>query len=231
LAVSGNVYASNLYGTLTGNIVGNSNVLGNLAVSGNVYASNLYGTLTGNIVGNSNVLGNLGLVNGDTFISNVLVGDLAVSGNVYASNLYGTLTGNIVGNSNVLGNLGLVNGDTFMSNVIVGDLAVSGNVFASVISKTLTGQATSYVASTSDYYIGFTNGGTVTLPLGTSLPAGKIFIIKDESGKAGSNQAFGVNIQMSGSDLLDGQSLTNVRLNYASLQIIWTGATNRWSFI
>jgi hypothetical protein len=84
-------------------------------------------------------VGNLGLVNGDLFVSNVLVGDLGVSGNVFASNIFGTHTGNIVGNSNVIGNLGLVNGDLFVSNVLVGDLGVSGNIFASNIFGTHTG--------------------------------------------------------------------------------------------
>ena len=158
LAVSGNLFASNVFGTHTGNIVGNSNVFGNmglingdtfvsnvligdLAVSGNIFASNIvgtqfgpvntsniFGTHTGNIVGNSNVFGNMGLINGDTSISNVLIGDLTVSGNIFASNVFGTLTGNIVGNSNVFGNMGLAFGDTSISNVLVGDLTVSGNL-------------------------------------------------------------------------------------------------------
>ena len=158
LTVSGNLFTSNVFGSHTGNIVGNSSVLGNLGLTtgdtsisnviigdmafiGNVFASNIvgnrfgpvntsnvFGSLTGNIVGNSNVLGNLGLVTGDTSVSNVMIGDLTVSGNLFTSNVFGSLTGNIVGNSSVLGNLGLTSGDTYISNVIVGDLVISGNL-------------------------------------------------------------------------------------------------------
>ena len=169
LALTGNLFSSNIFGTHTGNIVGNSNVFGNmglafgdtsisnvligdLAVSGNIFASNIvatqfgpvntsniFGTHTGNIVGNSNVFGNMGLAFGDTSISNVLIGDLAVSGNLFASNVFGTLTGNIVGNSNVFGNMGLAFGDTSISNVLVGDLALTGNLFASNVFSSFTG--------------------------------------------------------------------------------------------
>ena len=169
LAVSGNIFSSNVFGTHTGNIVGNSNVFGNLGlingdtfvsnvlvgdltVSGNIFASNIVGTqfgpvntsnifgaLTGNIIGNSNVFGNLGLITGDTSISNVLVGDLTISGNIFSSNVFGTHTGNIVGNSNVFGNLGLITGDTSVSNVLIGDLSISGNIFSSNVFGSHTG--------------------------------------------------------------------------------------------
>jgi hypothetical protein len=160
LAVIGNLYASNLLGTHTGNIIGPSNVfgnltvggnilsqqdlytsntlVGNLAVIGNLYASNLLGTHTGNIIGPSNVFGNLTvggniLSQQDLYTSNTIVGNLAVIGNLYASNLLGTHTGNIIGPSNVVGNLTvggniLSQQDLYASNTIVGNLAVIGSV-------------------------------------------------------------------------------------------------------
>ena len=36
---------------------------------------------------------------------------------------------------------------------------------------------------------------------------------------------------MSGVDLLDGNTLVSLQVNYAGVNIIWTGANNRWSFI
>jgi hypothetical protein len=56
-------------------------------------------------------------------------------------------------------------------------------------------------------------------------------MIKDESGLAGVNAARRITIQMSGADLLDGQSTTIIQLNYAALTIMYTGASNRWSII
>jgi len=110
-----------------------------LALTGNLFTSNVFGTHTGNIVGNSNVFGTLGLTSGDTYISNVLIGDLALTGNLFTSNVFGTHTGNIVGNSNVFGTLGLTSGDTYMSNVLIGDLALTGNLFTSNVFGTHTG--------------------------------------------------------------------------------------------
>ncbi len=83
-----------------------------------------------------------------------------------------------------------------------------------------------------DYYIGVNSLGngdiTITIPLGELLNKGKLFIIKDESGK-GSLNGYRIIIQMSGSDLLDGHSTTIVALNNAALQILWTGS--RWSIV
>ena len=69
-------------GLINGDIFTSNVLVGDLALSGNLFASNVFGSHTGNIVGNSNVIGNLGLINGDTFMSNVLIGDLAVYGNL-----------------------------------------------------------------------------------------------------------------------------------------------------
>ena len=95
----------------------------------------------------------------------------------------------------------------------------------------LTAMATSYVALSTDSYIGMSTGGTVTIPLSTKVSPGKTYMIKDESGLAGVNAARRITIQMSGADLLDGQSTTIIQLNYAALTIMYTGASNRWSII
>jgi hypothetical protein len=83
-----------------------------------------------------------------------------------------------------------------------------------------------------DYYIGVNSNGsgnvTVTMPLGSTLQSGKLYFIKDESGRA-SIQGYRPVIQMSGGDLLDGNSVVVMALNYIALQIMWTGT--RWSIV
>jgi hypothetical protein len=100
-----------------------------------------------------------------------------------------------------------------------------------VVSQVVTNQTTSYTASTSDYYIGMSNGGTVTIPQGATLTRGKVYNIKDESGLAGTNTAYNIVIQMSGADKIDGQSNAYIQLAWTSVNLMWTGANNKWSFI
>jgi hypothetical protein len=79
----------------------------------------------------------------------------------------------------------------------------------------------------SDYYVGVSNGTTVTLPLGASLSAGKQYIIKDESGLAGTFVGYRVTVAASGPDLIDGQASFVVALNYGAVNVIWTGSSWR----
>jgi hypothetical protein len=79
----------------------------------------------------------------------------------------------------------------------------------------------------SDYYVGVSNGTTVTLPLGASLSAGKQYIIKDESGLAGTFVGYRVTVTASGPDLIDGQASFVVALNYGAVNVIWTGTAWR----
>ena len=78
-----------------------------------------------------------------------------------------------------------------------------------------------------DYYVGVNNGSTITLPLGASLSAGKQYIIKDESGLAGTFVGYRVTVAASGSDLIDGQASLTIALNYGAVNVIWTGT--KWS--
>jgi hypothetical protein len=100
-----------------------------------------------------------------------------------------------------------------------------------VVSQVVTAQATSYTATSADYYIGMSNGGTVTIPQGATLTRGKVYAIKDESGLAGTNAAYNIVIQMSGADTIDGQSNAYIQLGWTSVNIMWTGSNNKWSFI
>lgn len=107
------------------------------------------------------------------------------------------------------------------------NVAIGGTVVSNISS--------SNIITSNSYYIGVLSNGaaniTVTMPLGLTLDIGKTFIIKDESGKASINGYRPV-IQMSGTDLLDGQSTTVISVNYAALQIMWVdGKSNTWSII
>lgn len=72
------------------------------------------------------------------------------------------------------------------------------------------------------------NGGTVTLPLGSSVPVGKTYIIKDESGQA-AKPAYNITVQASGPNTIDGNSSLTLVVNYVSVTLLWTGS--RWSIV
>ena len=71
-----------------------------------------------------------------------------------------------------------------------------------------------------------TAAATVNLPSGATLPQGKIYIIKDESGAAATNN---VTVAANGTDKIDGQSSAKISINYGSLMLIWTGTV--WSIV
>jgi hypothetical protein len=107
------------------------------------------------------------------------------------------------------------------------NLDVVGNVHAnSFVSDVVTGRTTAYTATPSDHYIGLTDGRSVTLPLGSSCPVGKMFIIKDEASNASVNS---ISLFTNGGDLIDGNSIVTLSLNNISLTTLWTGT--RWSLI
>ena len=91
----------------------------------------------------------------------------------------------------------------------------------------ITGQATSYGAQITDYYIGV-NGTdvTITLPLGSTLAAGKTYVVKDESGAAATNHII---LAPTSPDLIDGQSSLTLVVNFLAVTVLWTAT--RWSII
>jgi len=113
---------------------------------------------------------------------------------------------------------------------VSGDLRVTGNIYGNVFGATLysvvTGLTSNYTALTSDYYIGVNGARKVTLPLGSSIPIGKSYVVKDEAGNA---SVTSVLLQASGSDIIDGNSNITMALNNISLTALWTGT--RWSLI
>jgi hypothetical protein len=81
--------------------------------------------------------------------------------------------------------------------------------------------------SLTDYYVGVNNGTSITLPVGAALPPGKQYVIKDESGLAGTFVGYRVKVSASGLDLIDGQTSFTIALNYGAVSVVWTGT--RWS--
>lgn len=65
---------------------------------------------------------------------------------------------------------------------------------------------------------------TITLPLASSVAAGRIYIVKDSSGNAESN---GITVEIQGSDTLDGTSSQVLTSNYGSWTIVGNG-TDSW---
>lgn len=63
----------------------------------------------------------------------------------------------------------------------------------------------------------------ITLPLSSSVSAGRIYIIKDASGQSFSNN---ITITASGSDEVDGQSTYTINSNFSSTMIVGDGGVN-----
>jgi hypothetical protein len=108
-----------------------------------------------------------------------------------------------------------------------GTSAAVQSITLSTLGNIVTGQSVNYGALITDYYIGMTNGGTVVLPIGSTLTAGKTYVIKDESGLAGIYTSSRVTIQPTAPNLIDGQTSAIIVINYASISVLWTGST--WS--
>lgn len=90
-----------------------------------------------------------------------------------------------------------------------------------VVKRTAT--ATSYTVLANDYYIGITSTAaarTITLP-STGLINNQIFIIKDESGGAATNN---ISVTVNGGAILiDGTATYAINTNYGSIQLLWNG--------
>jgi len=87
-----------------------------------------------------------------------------------------------------------------------------------------------YNVQVTDYYIGCNGTGiTVTLPLGSTVPTGKVYVIKDESGLATSSPAYRFTLLGSGSDTIDGGPSAQILTGYSAITVLWTGSL--WSVI
>lgn len=83
--------------------------------------------------------------------------------------------------------------------------------------------AVDYLALSTDFFIGVTDTSivrTVSLPSVNDLPVGKLYVIKDKSGLAGTNNII---VNPDGAELIDGQATFPINANYSSLSIITDG--------
>ncbi len=85
--------------------------------------------------------------------------------------------------------------------------------------------AGAYTVLVTDYYIGKTGitggGDTVTLPAVATAAVGKVYIIKDESGTAGTNN---ITIDGNGAETIDGAATKVINTNFGSATLICSGA-------
>lgn len=83
--------------------------------------------------------------------------------------------------------------------------------------------AASYSVQLSDYLIGVTSTAAprlITLPTAASATTGRIYVVKDESGGAGTNN---ITVDVSGGGLIDGVATQVININYGSLQLYTNG--------
>jgi hypothetical protein len=130
---------------------------------------------------------------------------LYATGNIYASN---SVTTTNVYATRYYGDGG------FLSNI---------TATFTTLGAVVTGRTTSYNVLPGDYYIGVSGPGvTVQLPLGSTLSAGKTYVIKDEAG----NQ---ITLAATSPNLIDGSATVIMNRNYMALQVLWTGGV--WSIV
>lgn len=82
--------------------------------------------------------------------------------------------------------------------------------------------ASDYTATDGDYYIGVTNTAaqrTITLPPASGR-AGRVYIIKDESGGAA---AHSIRVRASAGEAIDGAAVLTITTNYGALRVISSG--------
>ena len=108
------------------------------------------------------------------------------------------------------------------------DLTVLGMI-STVVTANI---GATYNVTLTDQYVGTTRSatgtGTITLPLGSTVPVGRQYIIKDEGGSSGSSSSR-ITVATSGGNTIDGSSTRGITSNYGSLTVLWTGTI--WSVI
>lgn len=145
-------------------------------------------------------------------------------------NLSATLTG-----SSYAGSISQVLGDLWYTNSsgVAVQITAGGSlpvVSGGVDSFERTDVATDVIISPSDTFVFIsvdTSGGDVqiTLPLASAVTDGRLFIIKDVSGDAYSNE---ITVITSGSDTIDGSSSYIMNSGFGSIMVIGNG-TDIWA--
>lgn len=100
-----------------------------------------------------------------------------------------------------------------------GDLRLlSGALFRRIVT------GTDYTIDVIDYYVGVsdtTSPRAISLPPAASAENGRVYIIKDESGGAGTNNII---INPDGSELIDGVATKSISTNYGAMTVICDGS-------
>jgi hypothetical protein len=113
--------------------------------------------------------------------------------------------------------------------IIERDLYANGKIFLDKQTTIDTGTDFPYTVDADDFYIriedGGTIGGTITLP--TATGSGRVLVIKDTTGTAGSAS---FTVQRSGSDTIDGATSTSINTNFQTIRLI-DAVSGKWELI
>jgi len=156
--------------------------------------------------------------------SPVTVGPNLTLSNLYASNVFTNFINvSSLQINSVSGTAGQVLTATGTGSQIYWSTPSGGSVRTNLSGPSIQVQLT-------DYYIGCNGTGiTVTLPLGSTVPTGKIYVIKDESGLATSSPSYRFTLLVSGSNTIDGGPSAQIITGYSAITVLWTGSL--WSII
>ena len=125
-----------------------------------------------------------------------------------------------VGSSNTI-KLGDINSKVAIGNTTIANTALT--VIGGHTNKR-TAIASNYTVLLEDYIIGVTNTSsprTITFPVASSSNIGQVYVVKDESGTASTNNIICI---VSGGGLIDGQSSFSINQNYGFRQFYSSGS-------
>lgn len=166
-----------------------------------------------------------------------LTGTLNVSGTINANEINIDVENRTVINIDVSGStkFGDTSDDThqFTGSVYIsGGLSLQGGGIAFSYTRVTTSP---YTASSANYIIGVSSSGHVEieLPRAQDVSAGTIFYIKDEYdfGGVGRDPADSIDINMSGSDLIDGEVSYEIENGDFAAISLYTDGTSNWFII
>jgi hypothetical protein len=215
--------------------IGATGAQGNIGATGSIGATGAQGNIgaTGSIgaTGAQGITGNIGAT-GATGAQ----GNIGSTGAIGATGLGATgATGSQgatgpIGATGAVGVTSLTGGNNIILSTSTGAVSITR---LDGLQTVVTGNSTAtYILLTTDQYFGSTRstvgGCTVTLPLGSAVPVGRQYVIKDEGGQSGT---FGrrITLTAAGSDTIDGSATRTITSNYGALTVLWTGT--RWSVI
>ena len=232
-------------GTVSGlTLTGSFSTSGSLTLGGTLSA--VTSAVAGTGISVSSSTGAVTFTNTDLGSSQNIYKTIAVSGQTSVTAASNTATLTLVAGTGIT----LTTDNTAKSVTITGSVGVSSlaggtNIILSGSTGAVTIQrvdgcqtvvtansGATYNVTLTDQYVGTTRSatgtGTITLPLGSTVPVGRQYIIKDEGGSSGSFLRR-ITVATSGGNTIDGSSTRGITSNYGSLTVLWTGTI--WSVI